>query len=145
MPSTVLASTVAVRRVQGVDQFDCGPRGGSQGGKTFGACFWRSRGSHAVELESTVQDAASTVTEHRVIGSPVGSDHEASNGEVSTQVEIDDSTSETTLKVFLEIAEPIIEEDPVMVEGIAPSRALGEAPMSLDTVDVMHVSDAEPL
>ena len=45
-----------------------------------------------------MQDAASTVTEHHVIGSPVKSDNEASDGtaiacdgEVSTQVEVDDS------------------------------------------------------
>ena len=92
-----------------------------------------------------MQDAASTVTEHHVIGSPVKSDNEASDGTaiasdgaVSTQVEVDDSAfSDDTESVAGEVAEPIVEEDPGLVEDIAPSRAWREALISLDTVDVM--------
>ena len=96
------------------------------------------------ELPLTVPDAASTAMEHHITGSPVDSDNETasvdftSDGEVSTQEEVHNSTfSDVTEGVAGEIVEPIIEQDAVPVEDITPSRALQDALIDLDEVDVM--------
>ena len=137
--------------VQGVDQeqsVSLAPRGEfPRVARRLVLCS-RPRGPTQAAVPSTVEDAASTVTERHVFfGSPVESDTEAtdgtasvgvvSDGVVSTQMEVDEFTFRDDIESAGESVEPVVQEDPVRVEDNAPSRVMREAMISLDTVDVM--------